>query len=63
MSNTITELNSTIVEKDNVISELNASVEQLQTALDKLKNDQETFWAERNVLEAELAKAKVSQIR
>ncbi len=61
LSNTITELNSTIVEKDNVISELNASVEQLQTALDKLKNDQETFWAERNVLEAELAKAKVSQ--
>lgn len=61
LSTTITELNSTIVEKDNTISELNASVEQLQTALDKLKDDQETFWAERNVLEAELAKAKVAQ--
>lgn len=61
LSNTITELNSTIVEKDNTIAELNASVEQLQTALDDLKKDMETYWAERNVIEEELAKAKVAQ--
>ena len=61
LSNTITELNSTIVEKDNTIAELNASVEQLQTALDDLKKDMETYWAERNIIEEELAKAKVAQ--
>lgn len=61
LSNTINELNSTIVEKDNTIAELNASVEQLQAALDGLKKDMDTYWAERNVIEEELAKAKVAQ--
>jgi hypothetical protein len=61
MSKQINELNLTIVEKDNTISELNASVEQLQKALDDLKKDMETYWAEREEIEKELAKAKVAQ--
>lgn len=61
LSNTITELNSTIVEKDSVISELNASVAQLQKALEEMTKERETFWAERNIIEEELAKAKVAQ--
>lgn len=71
----IEELNSTIIEKDAVItqkdvelnekektiSELNASVEQLQAALDQLKAEHETYWAERDLLEKELVKAKVEK--
>ena len=64
----IAELNSTIeakdselAEKDAKISELNASVEQIQAALDKLKEDQQTYWDERRILEEELAKAKVAE--
>lgn len=64
----INELNSTIIEKDSVIAEkeekiveLNASIEQLQGALDKLKADHETYWAERELLEKELVKAKVAE--
>lgn len=65
---TISELNekieakdSEISEKDNTISELNASVEKIQAALDKLENDQKTWWEERDVLVKELAKAKVAE--
>ena len=57
----ITELNSQLAEKENTISELNASIEQLQGALDKLKADHETYWAERELLERELVKAKVAE--
>ena len=64
----INELNSTINEKDSIIAEkeekiveLNASVEQLQDALDQLKKDHETYWAERELLERELVKAKVAE--
>lgn len=57
----ITELNSQLAEKENTISELNASIEQLQGALDKLKADHETYWAERELLEKELVKAKVAE--
>lgn len=65
---TISELNekieakdSEISEKDNTISELNASVEKIQAALDKLENDQKTWWEERELLTKELAKAKVAE--
>lgn len=68
LNDQISELNSqleakdsVITEKDGQISELNASVEQLKKALADMKSDQETYWAERNLLEAELAKAKVSE--
>lgn len=57
----ISELNSQITEKDNTISELNASVEQLQAVIDQMKKDQETYWEEREILEKELAKAKVAE--
>ena len=57
----ITELNSQIAEKDNTISELNASVEQLQATIDKMEADHRTYWEEREILEKELAKAKVAE--
>lgn len=64
----IAELNSTIADKDSVIAdkeakivELNASVEQLQTALKKMEEDHKTYWEERELLEKELAKAKVAE--
>lgn len=56
----ISELNTQLVEKENTITELNASVAQLQTALDELKQQHETYWAERDLLEKELVKAKVA---
>lgn len=56
----ITELNSQITEKDGAISELNASIAQLQKALADLKAEHETYWAERDLLEKELVKAKVA---
>lgn len=55
----IAELNSQIEAKDNTISELNASVEQLQATIDKMEADHRTYWEEREILEKELAKAKV----
>ena len=57
----ITELNSQLVEKDNTISELNASVEQLQATIAKMEADHRTYWEEREILEKELAKAKVAE--
>ena len=57
----IAELNSQIEAKDNTISELNASVEQLQTTIDKMEADHRTYWEEREILEKELAKAKVAE--
>lgn len=55
----IEKLNAEIENKNNTISELNVSVGQVQAALDKLNKDHETYWAEREILEKELAKAKV----
>lgn len=57
----IEKLNAEIENKNNTISELNVSVEQVQAALDKLNKDHETYWAERAILEKELAKAKVAE--
>lgn len=57
----IEEKNAEIEEKNNTISELNASIEKIQAALDKLNKDCETYWAEREILERELAKAKVAE--
>ena len=57
----IAELNSQIKAKDTTISELNASVEQLQAIIDKLEADHRTYWEEREILEKELAKAKVAE--
>lgn len=57
----ITELNAQIESKENTISELNASVEQLQATIDKMEADHRTYWEEREILEKELAKAKVAE--
>lgn len=57
----ISELNSKVEEKDAKISELNASVEQLQETLKKMESDRDTYWAERELLEREIAKAKVAE--
>ena len=61
LNSQIEDKNTVISEKDATISELNASVEQLKQALADMKSDQETYWAERNILESELAKAKVAE--
>ena len=60
-STQISELNTVVEEKDAKITELNATVEELQKALEDLKKDQETAWTERDLLEQEVAKAKVAQ--
>ena len=57
----ITDLNSQLIEKDNTISELNASVEQLQATIAKMEADHRTYWEEREIIEKELAKAKVAE--
>lgn len=57
----IEQKNSEINEKDNKIVELNASIEQIQATLDQMKKDHETYWAEREMLEHELVKAKVAE--
>ena len=68
LNDQIAELNSQIESKDSVIaekeatiSELNASAEEMQKLLDKMKDDQKTYWAEREILEQEIAKAKVAE--
>ena len=64
----ISELNETVAQKDvelnekeQQIVEINASVTELKAALDKLNADHETYWAERDLLEHELVKAKVAE--
>lgn len=64
----ISELNSQIEAKDaelatkeSTISELNASVEDLRKTLKQMEEDRDTYWAERAILEQELAKAKVAE--
>lgn len=61
LNNKIADLNSQIETKDNTISELNASVEQLQATLKQMESDRDTYWAERELLEREIAKAKVAE--
>lgn len=68
LNDKISELNEQIANKDAAlatkdeqISELNASVATIQKALDQMKSDQETWWKERDILETELAKAKVAE--
>lgn len=64
----IAELNQTIADKDNTISEINASVEQIKQALAELEAERDGLRAEldatyeaREILTAELAKAKVAE--
>lgn len=59
--NQISELNSTVESKDAQIVELNASIEELQKALADIKAEQETWWAERDIIEKELAEMRVAK--
>ena len=52
---------SVINEKDEKITELNASIEQLKQAIKDMESDRDTWWREKEILENELAKAKVSE--
>lgn len=61
LNSQLSEKDSVIAEKDTKISELNASAEEMQKLLDKMKDDQKTYWAEREILEQEIAKAKVAE--
>lgn len=61
LNSKITEKDALIEEKDNTISELNASVKDMQALLEKMKDDQKTYWEEREILEKEIAKAKVAE--
>lgn len=57
----IKECQSTIADKDSEINTLTATVEQVQKALDDLKKEHETYWAEREALEKELGKLKAEK--
>lgn len=57
----IAELNSQLSERDATIVELNTTVEQLNKALTDLKNEQETYWEQRQILEKEIAELKVAK--
>ena len=68
LNDQISELNSQIEnktseisEKDGTIAELNASIEQLKKAIADMESERETWWKEREILENELAKAKVAE--
>ena len=61
LNNQLSQKDSIIAEKDSKISELNASVAEMQKLLDQMEKDRETYWAERNILEQEIAKAKVAE--
>ena len=61
LNNQLTQRDSEIAEKEAKISELNASVAEMQKLLDQMEKDRETYWTERNILEQEIAKAKVAE--
>ena len=61
LNTAISDKEAIIAEKDGKIVELNASIQQLQDALTKLKQEHDTYWAERELLEKELVKAKVAE--
>lgn len=57
----ITELNSELQKKTNENCDLTDRVNQLHKALEEIKKEQETSWAEREAIENELAQIKVAQ--
>lgn len=61
LNTAISDKEAIIAEKDGKIVELNASIQQLQDALTKLNQEHDTYWAERELLEKELVKAKVAE--
>ena len=53
--------NSELAEKDTTISELNTSVEQMKELISQMESDRDTYWREREILEQEIAKAKIKE--
>ena len=61
LNNEIESTKAVVAERDNQIVELNASIEQLQKALNDMKAEHEAYWAEREILERELAKMRAEK--
>lgn len=61
LTSQITELNSQLQEKETTISELNASIEEMEKLLKKLEEEQKSYWAEREVLQQEIAKIRIKE--
>lgn len=57
----ISELNTTIETKVSENNELTDKIEKLEKLLEDLKKEQDTYWAERDVIEKELATIKVEK--
>lgn len=57
----IAELNSIVDKKDTEVETLNQQIKELSEALANLKSEQETAWAERDILEKELAELRAAK--
>lgn len=57
----ISELNSIVEKKNEEISTLNQNIADLTAALEKLRNEQESMWNERNVIEKELGELRAAK--
>ena len=57
----ISELNSIVEKKDEEITTLNKNIADLTTALETIKGEQESYWAERDAIERELGELKAAK--
>lgn len=57
----ISELNSIVEKKDEEIATLNKNIADLTTALEAIKGEQESYWAERDAIERELGELKAAK--
>lgn len=57
----ISELNSIVEKKDEEITTLNKNIADLTAALEAIKGEQESYWAERDAIERELAELKAAK--
>lgn len=57
----ISELNSIVEKKDEEITTLNKNIADLTTALEAIKGEQESYWAERDAIERELGELKAAK--
>ena len=57
----ISELNSIVEKKDEEITTLNKNIADLTAALEAIKGEQESYWAERDAIERELGELKAAK--
>lgn len=57
----ISELNSIVEKKDEEITTLNKNIADLTAALEAIKGEQESYWAERDAIEKELGELKAAK--